>query len=184
MASTNILGKKLPIDFGGSDVTNIVAKDELIAQADKMAALINGIDWSDDQRAAFTAMDRIVFFKGEVSVNSWRVSRPCCDEDDATFYWEVGEFLQNQDADVHANTLFHDCWHVMQFRRAGNKYAADEHERVQREIDAINRQIEVARKLGCSDLEIAYLEGFRDSQSRIELRLAQGVTPDGGRRNV
>src|SRR4029079_11515817 len=95
------------------------------------------------------------FFAGQVMVNGYPMDRPCCDQDDAVFYWEAEEFMRNTDADVRANTFFHDCWHVVQFRRDG--YATEEPEQVAREVDAIEQQIAVGRTLEWDARGIAFV---------------------------
>jgi hypothetical protein len=82
--------------------------------------------------------------------------------------------MANTDADVRANTFFHDCWHVIQFRRDGG-FAQTDEIRVAREVDAISRQIEAARKLGCVDREVAHLQKYLDEHVLIVARLAEGI---------
>jgi hypothetical protein len=118
-------------------------------------------------------MKKIVFFEGKVVVNGTKIDRPCCDQDDAVFYWEGNEFTANMDPRVHANTYFHDCWHVVQFNNAG--WAREEHEQVYREVDAINHQIEVARAVGCRPEDVDFLIRFRDDQGVIQARLQEGL---------
>ncbi len=146
-------------------------RQQILALAQSMAALVDSVDaqhgWSADEARAFRIMNRIVFFQGTVLVDGTEMDRPCCDQDDAVFYWEIAEFLINTQDDVHANTFFHDCWHVVQFRAAGNTYAYTEAEKVEREVDATTRQIEVARKLGCSADEVDYLIRFSSNREAI-----------------
>jgi hypothetical protein len=174
MASVRILDGEVPVEFlkgrDGADLDETALLEGLEATVRK----INETDWSDEERRAFGLMRKIVFFEGEVVVNGWPLTRPGCDEDDAIFYWEANEFMANTDADVRANTFFHDCWHVVQFQATGD-FARGEAERVNREIDAIDRQIAVATKLGCDEREIQFLRDFRANQDRIVARLAEGV---------
>ena len=175
MDAIQILGKTVPVEFvEGEGANGPPDHATLLTGAGAMAALINGKNWSDDQRGAFQGIKKIVFFKGKVRVNGHLMDRPCCDEDDAIFYWEAEEFERNTDADVRANTFFHDCWHVVQFKREGG-FAQPGQEQVEREVDAINEQIKVARILGNSPDEIKFLEEFRDDQQRIRDRLEEGV---------
>lgn len=176
MASIQILGKTVPIEFKiGSDPKRALDQDSLLKGAEDMGELINAKTWTEDQAAAFKGMNKIVFFEGKVEVDGHLMDRPCCDQDDAIFYWEAEEFERNTDADVRANTYFHDCWHVVQFKRAGNKYAAPGQEQVDREVDAINEQLKVAVTLGNSPQEIQFLKDFRDDQQAILDRLQEGV---------
>ncbi len=180
MASINILGRDLPIEFlVGQEAILPMDEDAILAGAKEMAMLINSKQWSDDQAKAFGAMKKIIYFEGKVLVDGHLMDRPGVDQDDAIFYWEANEFTKNTDADVRANTFFHDCWHVIQFQRAGNKHAQGDVEPVEREVDAINKQIEVARVLGNDDREIKFLENFRDSQEDIKKRLREGVAKAG-----
>jgi hypothetical protein len=177
MSAIEILGKETAVDFvvGEGAAAGSLDEPALLAGAEAMAALIDAKDWPQAYADAFRGMTRIVFFAGKVMVDGYLMDRPCCDQDDAVFYWEAEEFLRNTDADVRANTFFHDCWHVVQFRRAGNRFAQGQAEQVAREVDAIEQQIAVARALGCSDYEIGFLEDFMNDQQRIEVRLAEGV---------
>lgn len=176
VASIRVIDREIPIEFIAVDPAD---QGAIVAQAQKMADLINGKSWSGDQAAAFQIMSRIVFFRGTIQVDGHDLARPGCDQDDAVFYWQADEFIANPDADVHANTFFHDCWHVVQFRRAGNKYAQGDTEPVEREVDAIERQIEVGLILGNDDRELQFLRDFRDDQERIKARLRQGVDKAG-----
>ncbi len=176
MTSIQVLGREIPIEFQiGAEPKRPLDEAGLLAGAQRMADLINSKAWTAEQAAAFRGMNRIVFFEGKVVVDRNVMDRPCCDQDDAVFYWEAEEFERNTDADVRANTFFHDCWHVVQFKRAGNRYAEGDQEPVDREIDAVNEQIKVARTLGNSPEEIAFLERFRDDQEGIRKRLREGV---------
>lgn len=174
MDSVDILGRNLPVEFVTSpDATIVMDEDRLRAGISEMAAKINGVHWSRIHSEAFRSMRKLVLFEGSVRVNGHMMSRSCCDEDDAIFFWESSEFDQNTDADVRANTFFHDCWHVIQFQRDG--FARDEAERLHREVDAIDEQILVAQALGCSDHEVGHLRRFRDSHRDILARLKEGV---------
>lgn len=176
MDSVRVLGRKVSVDYLIGNGGQALDASALLQGLREAVTLINSKleDYSPDEREAFRAMKRIVFFSGEIVVNSWKLSRPGCDEDDAIFYWEMEEFMRNTDADVRANTFFHDCWHVIQFQREGD-FARDANERVVREVDAIARQIRVAKKLGCSDAEIAHLQKYIDDNPLIVARLNEGV---------
>lgn len=176
MASIKILGATIPVEFKvGKDAVLPMDQAAILKGAGEMAALINSKTWPPAFAAAFKGMKKIVFFEGKVKVNGHLIDRPGVDEDDAIFYWEASEFTANTDADVRANTFFHDCWHVVQFKAKGNKFAKDQKEQVAREVDAINQQIAVARILGNDAREIKFLEDFRDDQARIKARLDEGV---------
>jgi hypothetical protein len=180
MASIDILGKTIGVEFavGEGATAADLDRDRLMQGAQAMAALIKqkDKDWPRIYRDAYHIIHKIVFFAGKVMVNGYLMDRPCCDQAQAIFYWEAKEFLQYTDADVHGQTFFHDCWHVVQFRKAGNEYARDPAEQVEREVDAIGHQIEVARILGCDANEIGFLERFRADQDAIRRRLEEGVT--------
>jgi hypothetical protein len=168
-----ILDNEKPVDFIDTDPTNPLDPDALMAGLQQVADLINRTSWTDAQRSAFDGMTRIVFFRGTVEVAGYALSRPGCDEAEAVFYWEVGEFLANTDPGVRANTFFHDCWHVVQFK--ANGFAKDLDERVAREVDAINRQIEVAQAMNVYADDISFLRNFEDHPELIRARLAYGV---------
>ena len=175
MASIRILGKDIKVEFKrGKGAPAAIVEAPILKDARDMAALINSKPWPAKLAAAFTGMKKIVFFNGEVKVNGHMMSRPGVDEKKATFFWEVDEFVRD-DADGHANTLFHDSWHVVQFKRAGNKHAVKIDERVAREVDAVDRQIEAARILGSAASDIAFLKAFRDDPETIRARLLEGV---------
>ena len=175
--SIRVLSKTIPIEFQmGEGADRPLDRAGLLAGAERMADLINekSADLTQEQKNAFEGIKKIVFFEGKVMVDGHLMDRPCCDQDDAIFYWEANEFEQNSDADVRANTFFHDCWHVVQFRRDGG-FARDQREQVAREVDAIQEQIKVARILGNDEREIRFLENFRDNQQGIIDRLREGV---------
>ena len=176
MAHIRILNAEVEIGFEvGENPLFEMDEEALLAGAQEMAGGINGLEWPEDHARAFESMKKIVFFEGRIRVNDWLVDRPCCDEDDAVFYWESSEFLANPDPSVRASTLFHDCWHVVQFKRDGG-FARTEAERVDREIEAIDEQIQAAERLGCDASAITFLENFRADQKLIEVRLAEGVS--------
>lgn len=176
MASITILGKMVPIEFiVGKGAVLPMDESQIIGDAEKMAELINSKQWSTEQERAFKAMNKIVFFEGTVTDNDgFELERPGTDQNDGIFYWEANEFTAIRDADVHGNTYFHDCWHVVQFLDSG--FAQGEDEMAEREVDAINHQIDVGRILGNDAREIGFLENFRDDQSKIRDRLRQGVS--------
>lgn len=175
MPTVQILGNDKGVAFAtGSGAVAAHRRQPLLHGLAAVAQLIDGTPgWTAAERAAFAAMRKIVFFEGSVTVNNFVMSRPGCDERAATFYWEVEEFMANTDADVRANTFFHDCCHVVQFKARG--FAHQEDERVAREVDATLQQIEVARKLGCSPHEIQHLERFVGDHPTIVARLREGV---------
>jgi uncharacterized protein YifE (UPF0438 family) len=182
MASINVLGKMIPIEFlRGKGAVLDMDEDAIVKKAEAMAQLINAKEksWSADQRRAFTAMNKIIFFEGTVTDNDgFELDRPGCDQNDAIFYWEANEFTFNPDDDVHANTFFHDCWHVVQFQDSGD-FARGEEEMTSREVDALERQIEVGELLGNSEHELKFLRDFKNDQARIVARLREGVAKAG-----
>ena len=124
IGTLRILDVDTPIEFlVGANATSEMDEAVLLQGAQEMAVLINGVSWPSEFKAAFEGMRKIVFFTGQVEVNGFLLDRPGCDEDDATFYWKAEEFMRNTEADVRANTFFHDCWHVVQFKESGNKFA-------------------------------------------------------------
>lgn len=167
----SLLGRNVRIEFAEPPHGS---RDDILSDLDVMSALINRTEWPPEYAAAYRLLTKVVMFSDRVTVNGHVMSRSCCDEDDAVFYWEIDEeFLANRDADVHGHTLFHDCWHVVQFRRDGG--FARGHVQVAREVEAINHQIKVAQLLGCDDREIQFLRDFRDDQNRLLARLEEGV---------
>lgn len=168
----NLLGKNIRIEFTDPPHGR---RSDIIDDLGAMADLINRTNWPSEYADAYRLMDKIFFFFDSVVVNTHLMTRSCCDEDDRIFYWEIDEeFLANRDADVHGHTLFHDCWHIVQFMRDGG-FARERHVQIAREVEAINHQIRVAQLLGCDDREIDFLRNFRDDQSRILARLEEGV---------
>jgi len=179
MASIDILGRNIPVEFmTGSEPQLVMDEAAILEKLEEMAALIDSKAWPDQYADAFRIMNKIVFFEGMIEVDGHEVERPGCDQDDAIFYWRSKEFTDNPQNDVHGNTFFHDCWHVVQFRAAGD-YARGEDEQVAREIDAINQQIAVGEILGNDEYELGYLRGFRDDQQRIKDRLREGIDKAG-----
>ena len=175
MANVRILGKKIKIRFKrGVNSSGPIDEARILQGVGEMAALINSKTWPPNLAQAYTGLKKIVFFNGKVKVNNVMVERPGIDERKAAFFWELAEFNRD-DADGHANTLFHDGWHVVQFKRAGNRHAHLIDERVAREVDAVDRQIEAATILGSSADDIAFLVGFRNDPARIRARLLEGI---------
>ena len=177
MPTIDILGEPVEIEFlvGEGATEADLDRYTLLAGVEEMAALVNSKaeEWSPEYRGAFCGIGKIVFFAGQVMNGDYLMDRPFCDLDDAQFWWEAEEFMRNTNADVRANTFFHDCWHVVQFKAGG--YAYEEHEQVWREVDAIDHQIAVARTLGCDADEIGHLENFQGDQQLIIARLDEGV---------
>ncbi len=178
MPSIRILDANVEFDFMIGRGASVAMDHHALRQGLlDMAAKVNSVaGWSPEERRAFQSMKKIVFFEGIVLVNGHEMERSCCDEDDAIFYWDSTEFNENTDADVRASTFFHDCWHVVQFKDAGRRYYRDEDERRQRERDAVARQIDVARKLECSDHEIGHLIKFAASDDLVDDRFRQGTS--------
>lgn len=170
-----ILDKLVPVDFlVGQNPQFDLDETALTEGLEEVVHLINATAWTEEQRATFNALDRIVFFEGVIEVNGYLLDRPGCDEDDKIFYWEGNEFMANQDPKVRAHTLFHDCFHVVQYWR-NETFARTEPERVAREVEAIERQIEVAERLQAHPSYITFLAAFRDDQDRLKKRLIEGV---------
>jgi len=177
VATINVLGNKIPVIFLiGKDATIEMDQPAITKAVNAMAAAINATDWKGRPAyvRAFRGVKGIVFFEGVVNVNGFDMDRPCMDEDDAVFYWESSEFTRNPDPRTQAQTFFHDCWHVVQFKRQGG-FAKNEQDRVDREVDAIDHQIEAATLLGCDPSVMTFLADFRDGQGNIQMRLAEGV---------
>ncbi len=170
-----LLDNLVPVDFlVGQNPPYALDKAALMQGLQEVVALINATAWTPEQRDTYRAIRKIVFFEGLIEVNGYQLDRPCCDEDDRIFYWEANEFMANTDRAVRAHTLFHDCFHVIQYWRR-QTFAQSENERVAREVEAIDQQIEVAKRLGTYPASIAFLEAFKSDQSRLEARLAEGV---------
>lgn len=174
MASIVILDSEKPVEFIDTDPDESFNQPALMAGLQAMADLIDATHWTDAQRDAFRGMKKIVFFLGSVKVGTYELTRPGCDEPNAVFYWEVGEFLANTDPGVHANIFFHDCWHVVQYKAKG--FPKSEDERVAREVDALDRQIEVAVAMNCYPEDIQFLKDFAADSHAIRQRLAFGVS--------
>ncbi|MFL5294920.1 MAG: hypothetical protein ACJ798_00930 [Phenylobacterium sp.] len=174
MDTVVILDTEKPVEFIDTDPLRPLDPPSLMEGLRQVADLINATPWTAAQRAAFNGMRKIVFFLGTVEVAGYELSRPGCDEANAAFYWEVGEFLANTDPGVRANIFFHDCWHVVQFKAGG--FAHDLDERVAREVDALDRQIEVAEAMSCYAADIKFLTDFAADPQAIRDRLAFGVS--------
>ena len=98
MASIDILGKDVPIGFeiGLGATAADLDRTKLVEGAEEMVTLINGISWPPHYRDAFRGMKKIIFFAGKVMVDGHLMDRPCCDQDDAIFYWEARNFSATQ----------------------------------------------------------------------------------------
>ena len=176
MASIQILNRDIKVEFKrGKGARGTIDEAKIMAGANDMAKLINSKSWPAELAQAYTGLKKIVFFDGKVKVNGFMVERPGIDEKKAVFFWEIKEFNEN-DADGRANTLFHDGWHVVQFKRAGNKFAVKIDDRVAREVDATDQQIKAANILGSDPNDIKHLEKFRDNPDEIKRRLKEGIS--------
>jgi hypothetical protein len=170
-----ILDKAVSVEFlVGEAPPFVMDRNGLLGDLAEVARLINATAWTAEQRGAFNALEKIVFFEGVIRVNGYSMDRPCCDEDDRIFYWEASEFMANTDRAVRAHTLFHDCFHIIQYWR-NRTFANGETERLAREVEAIDRQIEVAQRLGTDQSYITFLVNFKNDQERLKRRLAEGV---------
>ena len=176
MQPISILGQAVEVELRiAPGRAPVMAAPALSAALAEMARRIDAVGWRPDQADALRGMRRIVLFEPRVQFKGWRITRSGCDEADGVFYWRLAEFAAHPDPAVHANIFFHDCWHVVQHRRDG--YAWDAAKQAEREFEALERQIEAARMLGCEAGKVLFLEAFRDSPARIADRLRQGVRP-------
>lgn len=170
-----ILGQQVAVELRpgptprpGRDAASLMAA--LVAMADE----INALDWDEDQTLGFRSIRKIVLFSRQVQNYGWLMRRSGCDVARGVFYWSIREFAGHPDPKVHANMLFHDGWHVVQHLRDGG-YPKSEAEQVEREIDAIDRQVVVARRLGCEEHKAVFLEDFGADRERIAARIREGV---------
>jgi hypothetical protein len=170
-----ILDHDVQVEFQGNDPARPLDPPDLLRRLTAMADAINAKTslWTDAQRKAFTGITRIVLFRGLVEVGGVAMGRPGCDLPNAIFYWQADEFLQVDHAGVRANTFFHDCWHLVQYAKSG--YPRTVEEGVDREVDAVDRQIEVARVLECYDADLEFLTDYEHDRPAIRARLDQGI---------
>src|SRR5438067_1039080 len=103
--TVTILDKVVSVDFlVGEAPPFALDRNALLSGLADVVRLINATPWRAEQRAAFNALEKIVFFEGVIRVNGYSMDRPCCDEDDRIFYWEANEFMANTDPAVRAHT--------------------------------------------------------------------------------
>ena len=170
-----VLGKQLPCLFDSS-ITDQAKLHGAASDVVEMANRINAGQWSQAQTNAFLGTDRIVFFE-TVMWHGAAMTRPFMDQEAATFYWEIDEFLTDGvDGPRRPTFFFHDCWHLAQYRKLGGpaKNLTDE---VDREVDATDRQIECATVLGCDQPFLDYLTAYRNDRAAIEARIGAGYEP-------
>jgi hypothetical protein len=175
-----ILDQDVPVEFQDNDPAKPLPRADLLQRLTQMAGAIDAKKdlWTPAQRGAFTGMNRIVIFRGLVDVGGVEMGRPGCDLPNKVFYWQADEFLQVDDAGVRANTFFHDCWHVVQYGKGG--YPKTTEEGVDREVDAVDRQIEVAQVLACYDADLKFLADYEHDRPAIRARLDQGIHTHAG----
>ena len=167
-----VLGKQVPCLFDSS-ITDQAKLHGAASDVVEMANRINAATWSDAQRQAFLGTDRIVFFE-KVTWHGAAMTRPFMDQEAATFYWEIDEFLTDGiDGPRRPTFFFHDCWHLAQYRAKGGP-AKDLKDEVDREVDATDRQIECATVLGCDKPFLDYLTAYRNDRGAIETRIGAG----------
>lgn len=177
MDGLTIMDKIVPFSFliGKDPDKPDLDRDALRKAAGEMADAVHSVAWEAPYDQAFQAMNAIVFFNGSIPFNGATVSRPFSDQPNGVFYWQAGEFMNEWEPSWRATYYLHDCWHVMQFRERG--LSADLHEEIDREVDAMDRQIEVANILNCGPTLLKFLTDYRADRNAIEARIKDGFVP-------
>ena len=171
----SVLGKQVPCVFDPS-LTDSGKQTAALTGATGLANAVNAVQaqLTDAQTQAFIGVDQVVFFESVIFHHA-SMTRPFMDQENATFYWEIDEFLAPGVAygARRPTFYFHDSWHLAQYRATG-RMSNDLQEEVDREVDATQRQLEVAQVLGCDAAFIAYLDEYLHNRDEITARIGQG----------
>lgn len=172
MAAT-ILGKSVEFDLELEDAEQQRAR--VTAMFGEMVSLINGLAgrWSDRQADTFRLTNRFVIFRkneyrGRTMTRSYMAVR------ERDFFWTFDEFVKCEPGRRRPTAYYHDAWHVQQYLDHGPG-PSDEEVLIDREQDAIRRQLEVADKLHCDAQLIAFLCRHANDREGIRELLRAGA---------
>jgi hypothetical protein len=167
MSTVTILGKPVTLKYGATR-PSIDAPNAVI----DMAAVIDGVSWSDAQDRLLTAMRTITVFRSSVPFGLWTMTRSFCDQKNATFYWLDTEIAAYPDPQTMACYYAHDCAHLLQYWQSGIAQSADDE--VAREVAACDLQIEVAKAMNVPAYVVEFLTNYRNDPAAIKARIGSG----------
>ena len=143
---------------------------------DQFIDLTNSADQrlTSDQKDVFRLTDKLVIFS-EVQFRTHRMTRSFMDVQNREFYWATPDLLSvGYSAPPRVPCFyFHDAFHVRQWIRQDRGARLDQ--RIAREREATDRQLEVAVIMGADQILIDDLTDYRNSDERIKARLSTGV---------
>jgi len=164
-----ILGKDLVLTYPPALALTAVSAQAMGAVINSHAAM-----YGPSEAAAFQALNAITLFSGSINFNDEQMSRSFTDQKTGTFYWLDTEIALYLSAPVMACYFFHDCWHMVQFKQDDGP-AATLSDEINREVDAVARQVVVGGKLGVPQYVLDFLTKYGNDRAAIATRIGQGV---------
>ena len=168
-----ILGNEVRFEIDMPDAEAVRA--EVSSMFDDMAGRINALSavWSDLETEVFRLTRKLVVFRKN-KYKGRTMSRSYMAQEERIFFWTYDEFRKWEPGPRRPTAYYHDAWHVRQYLENGHP-PDDTEVLIDREQDAMVRQLEVARKLNCDSVMISDLEDYSVNRSRIKARLSSGI---------
>lgn len=176
MTHANILGKDVELVIELADAAAQTPAAE--RRFREMAATINGVadQLTPEQADTFRLTDTLTLFR-EKMFRGMMMKRSFMDQRGRNFHWTIDEFSQWDPAPRRPTAYFHDAWHIRQFIDLGEP-PNDEEVLIDREQDAMARQLAVAQILRCDQTMLDFLNEFASNRDSIRERLLSGVGAD------
>ena len=176
MTTAQILGQsvELVIELPDAELQRPAAERRFLEMADTINAVADRL--TPAQSETFRLTDTLTLFR-EKTFRGRRMTRSFMDQRERNFYWTIKEFSDWDPAPRRPTAYFHDAWHIRQFIELGEP-PNDEAILIDREQDAMVRQLEVADILQCDQEMINFLSEYATSRERIRERLLSGVGAD------
>jgi hypothetical protein len=173
--SANILGKQVPVKIQDT-IPEPVWENVIAPRLGDFQAITNhsADHLSQDQRATFTLTDHIAVFT-QVKHGPYVMTRSFMDETNRRFFWAYDDLTSAGYSPPNRIPCYyyHDAHHIRQWL-AGDR-DSDLEKRVDREVEATLRQIEVAKAMRCDSAFIDWLTSYARDRDAIRARLYSGV---------
>ena len=176
MITADILGKRveLVIELVDAAAQKPAAERRFAEMADTINAVADQL--TPEQADTFRLTDRLTLFR-EKMFRGFLMKRSFMDQRARNFHWTIDEFTQWDPAPRRPTAYFHDAWHIRQFIDLGEPPNV-ESVLIDREQDAMARQLAVARILRCDQTMLDFLTEFANNRDSIRERLLSGVGAD------
>lgn len=176
MTTAQILGQTVKLEIELPDADD--HRTEIETRFQSMAMAINRAKdaFSPDQAKTFELTRTLTIFRSK-TFRGRHISRSFMDQRERNFHWTLGEYLAWDPEPRRSTAYFHDAWHVRQFLSLGEP-PNDEEILIDREVDAMAQQLEVARLMNADQAMIDFLKAFADDRERIRERLRSGIGID------